>query len=323
MDFSNVDVYSIERWLIYFPKLNLHYMERYISFCKSRSLLQNRKLAYVEKHHIIPKSIDKSLQNEKCNILNLSAREHYIAHWILMEAVGGCMIYAFHRLHFGKHNNIQNSRAYEQLRCYISKEQRNKLKGVKFSSEHINNIRKSKIGNRCSNETKHKISKANLGHKAWNKGLDMNKVIPDFSERVKNGMQKSEKYFQSFEKIRNANIGKITINNGTVCKRVNKDLLSDYINNGWVLGMLQTNKQKRITINNGVNNKLVLEAEVLDYINNGWKYGSITKGRKVSEEGRKKMSIARKNYCKNNKEKVLMQVKLLNERRCLKNGVTQ
>lgn len=40
---------------------------------------------YVERHHIVPKSIDPSKANDKNNIVVLSAREHFIAHALLVK----------------------------------------------------------------------------------------------------------------------------------------------------------------------------------------------------------------------------------------------
>ena len=49
---------------------------------KSRTL---SKETYTEKHHIIPKSIGGD--NNKENIVKLTAREHFIAHWLLTKMV--------------------------------------------------------------------------------------------------------------------------------------------------------------------------------------------------------------------------------------------
>ena len=51
---------------------------------------------YVEKHHIIPKSLGGN--NRKENLVNLSAREHFICHRLLVKMLNGDaknkMIYA-------------------------------------------------------------------------------------------------------------------------------------------------------------------------------------------------------------------------------------
>lgn len=45
----------------------------------------NLTFDYTENHHIIPRSIDKSKDKDKNNIVNLSAREHFIAHALLVK----------------------------------------------------------------------------------------------------------------------------------------------------------------------------------------------------------------------------------------------
>ena len=45
----------------------------------------NTEYQFTEKHHIIPRSIDPSLEKEKTNIVCLSLREHFIAHLLLIK----------------------------------------------------------------------------------------------------------------------------------------------------------------------------------------------------------------------------------------------
>lgn len=48
----------------------------------------SRKLkGYTEKHHIIPKSLGGS--NAKDNIVSLTAREHFLCHWLLIKILTG------------------------------------------------------------------------------------------------------------------------------------------------------------------------------------------------------------------------------------------
>ena len=53
-----------------------------IDRAKTRILSANN---YYEKHHIIPKSLGGS--NNTDNLVNLSAREHFICHWLLTKMV--------------------------------------------------------------------------------------------------------------------------------------------------------------------------------------------------------------------------------------------
>ena len=50
---------------------------------------RSRPIGYVEKHHIVPKALGGS--NNKENIAILTAREHFIAHYLLAKIHGGHM----------------------------------------------------------------------------------------------------------------------------------------------------------------------------------------------------------------------------------------
>ena len=50
-----------------------------ISKAKNRTELSE----YYEKHHILPKSLGGS--NDETNLVKLTAREHFICHWLLVK----------------------------------------------------------------------------------------------------------------------------------------------------------------------------------------------------------------------------------------------
>lgn len=62
---------------MYLPNKYTTWYNSIINNAKSRQSLTG----YVEKHHIIPKSLGGS--NNKTNIVRLTAREHFICHWLL------------------------------------------------------------------------------------------------------------------------------------------------------------------------------------------------------------------------------------------------
>lgn len=103
---------------------------------------------YTERHHIKPKSLGGS--NEKENIVRLSAREHYICHWLLTKFISGSyrfkMVCAFHRMQNMKNAKYRNSRAFqankEQLSKLMSDFQKSRVK----SKEHQERISKSLTG---------------------------------------------------------------------------------------------------------------------------------------------------------------------------------
>lgn len=86
---------------------------------------KNREIkGYTEKHHIIPKCIGGS--NDKSNITKLTAREHYIAHQLLVKIYPneyGLINAANMMCNFSEYNdNRSKNRLYGWLREKLSKE---------------------------------------------------------------------------------------------------------------------------------------------------------------------------------------------------------
>ena len=136
---------------------------------------------YCEVHHIVPRSLGGS--NDKENLISLTARQHYIAHWILARALGGSAARAFFMMsNFGKYGKV-NSTTYAIARKEYSglvseqmigrimpptsdetKEKQSKAKlGKRLSAEHIENVRQAQIGRKLSNEWKANVSKGKRG----------------------------------------------------------------------------------------------------------------------------------------------------------------
>ena len=83
-----------------------------------------RNIGYFEKHHILPKSLGGS--NDKNNLVKLTAREHFICHWLLVKMYDKGtdehykMLCALWRMNNNgsrsQKEHYINSRAYEKLR---------------------------------------------------------------------------------------------------------------------------------------------------------------------------------------------------------------
>jgi len=72
------------------------------------------------------------------------------------------------------------------------------------------------------------------------------------------------------------NKGLICIHKENIDKRVKKNILQEYINNGWLLGKSDKSKSpilNRNWINNGLINKTVPNYELNLYLESGWKHG--------------------------------------------------
>jgi hypothetical protein len=146
---------------------------------------QNRALPrdeYYEKHHIIPKSLGGS--NKKENIAKLTAREHFICHWLLTKMTEGenqkKMAYACKRMmHSAGHKQKRykiTGRLYEQLRHNLNQI----LKNRQFTDEWLDKLRVS-AQRRANNEGEHaknirrdtmiKVNKNRKGEKRpWQSG---------------------------------------------------------------------------------------------------------------------------------------------------------
>lgn len=130
---------------------------------------------YTEKHHIIPKSLGGS--DEDGNIVLLSAREHFICHYLLTKFTTGKqkskMIFAFRMmLASPQSNRYINSRLYEKSKRDHAFEMSSLHKGKIVSEEtreRMSEAAKGRIspfkGKTHSNETKKILSNKAKGHK--------------------------------------------------------------------------------------------------------------------------------------------------------------
>lgn len=126
-------------------------------------------VGYIERHHIIPKSLGGN--NLTDNIVELTAREHFICHKILVKIVKDedkhKMSYASWQLgrSLKMKGIIITNRSYESLKKQLSETYKGK-KRAPFSDEWIDNMRLRAIGDKNnmygknhSDETKKLISK--------------------------------------------------------------------------------------------------------------------------------------------------------------------
>lgn len=63
-------------------EVNPHYLNRYLNFVLNCTPNLND---YTEKHHILPKSLFPEFKTDSENLVRLTARQHFIAHWILSK----------------------------------------------------------------------------------------------------------------------------------------------------------------------------------------------------------------------------------------------
>jgi hypothetical protein len=169
------------------------------------------KNTYTESHHIIPKSLGGS--NEAHNLVNLTAKEHYMCHRLLPKMLTGGnqkkMLYALYCITHVR-NKGQISRYIPNARLYakIKEDWRSSIKGRPAHNK----------GKPMTIEQKEKLRLANLGKPSYIRTAETNekmskikkgKSIPKLQGRVSNrkGIACSE---EQKEKTRRSMLGKNT-----------------------------------------------------------------------------------------------------------------
>ena len=145
--------------------VNQHYYTRYEKFIGS---LRNQAVdGYSEVHHVVPVSMGGS--NDKDNLIALTARQHYVAHWMLAKACGGSAARAFFMMsNFGKYGTV-NSTTYDKARKEYAKQVSLQMKEQpnvpEFTEEHREKLRQAKLGTKLTDEHKAKVGQAQIGRK--------------------------------------------------------------------------------------------------------------------------------------------------------------
>lgn len=276
---------------------------------------------YVEEHHIVPRCIGGS--DDKSNLVNLTGREHFIAHKLLFKAS------------IGTHQELPLANAFWQM-CYCHKDNLYNIKKTsrQFAKEKnlaIKSISKQQKNRIRINDGKHtKYVKAEYLQQylengyvigtlqiVWNKGkhdlppsaiagkhhtLETRRKISAKCKGLQMPVSMKEKTRQRMLgntyglnkhptkealKQRSKSLSnRVRINNGQKMKYVTKDQLQEYLDNGWKLGMLSLSEETKQKLSQA--NKGSVPAN---------------KGKKLSTETRLKMSLAKRGKPPNNKGK--------------------
>lgn len=152
-----------------------HYARRYCKFidaCATHNETTTHE--YIERHHILPRAKSfwpeyGNLKQHPWNGVDLSARQHVIAHWILARALGGGMNNALWIMANGISAKRSarfklNSRMYEEAKILKVRT----IKSTPVSAEtrlKLSLFQKSRVRAPLSDETKAKMSAAKIGKK--------------------------------------------------------------------------------------------------------------------------------------------------------------
>lgn len=128
--------------------------------CKERKHVDG----YSETHHIVPKSLGGH-RTDPSNLVILTAREHFIAHFLLAKIHGGTQWHAIKRMR-GNDGFYINSRLYEIARREVAKEVGKRMSGVPKTDVQREKMSASAIGKKKSPESVEKTRKALTGRKA-------------------------------------------------------------------------------------------------------------------------------------------------------------
>lgn len=147
----------------------MDYKKHYELLIETRKSRTMDNLEYYECHHIIPRSMGGS--NDKDNLIYLTAREHFVAHWLLWRIHSNKqMTFAFFSMcYMSKHKIIVSSRAYEESKLarreFIIESNKKYHKGKKLSPEQIKMISDRFKGVSKSDQHRCRISESLKGKK--------------------------------------------------------------------------------------------------------------------------------------------------------------
>lgn len=200
---------------------------------------------YYEAHHIIPKCLGGT--DNKNNLVLLTAREHFIAHWLLakINPLNFKVQCAWNAFCMPTCNGDRpTSKLYEYARLnFIKALQINKEERNRKNSETHKNMRWINNG---EISTKIHISKLDYYLKmGWIRGRLYFKRTPH-SDKHKEKISKGNKGKIRSEEVKaihsNNNKNRVWINNGEICKMVKENILDNYLLNGWVKGRIKHDK---------------------------------------------------------------------------------
>ena len=184
------------------------YRDRYKEFIESVQVKRplNEKLEYCEDHHIVPRCTfedknDPRIDDED-NHINLTYREHFIAHKILKEENPDnyFLFLAYWRMCNGK-TKIATPEEYEEARKEWSKQLSSRRKGKPLSDKWRANMSKAHKGYNPSEETRRKQSIRMTGTKL---SLDIRKKLVESHKGHRDSEETRKKKSESMKGKRNS-----------------------------------------------------------------------------------------------------------------------
>ena len=221
--------------------------------------------SYTERHHIIPQSLGGS--NDKENLVDLTAREHFICHWLLIKMTEGehrsKMLYALNGMkaenrYQQRYASAITARVYERYRIEHAKNHSETMKGRtppnkgrKMSDEQKQLLRERAKANHASGKMysvesqqkrleKLKDYKHSEATREKQRLSQLGKVkgpqTEEHRKAISASMKGKPKKAGHADNVRLANIGNVSINKDGAEKKVKRDTLKQWLSEGWSLG---------------------------------------------------------------------------------------
>lgn len=174
---------------------------------------RNIQLDYFELHHILPKCLGGT--DISSNIVKLTAREHYLCHYLLAKHYNIKKLWAAFAMMSSvstKHQRIYTSRQFEAMRVARTKAfsgtgngmygKPSAFKDKKHTNKSKEKIRLAKLGKKrtpfkrspATEETKQKISKTKKGVPSKRKGIPANKIECPYCNKIIGGEGNYRRY---------------------------------------------------------------------------------------------------------------------------------
>jgi len=222
---------------------------------------------YTELHHIIPQSMGGS--NDKENLVELTAREHFICHWLLVKMTEGDdrskMLYALKGMkaenkYQQRYQTKITARVYETFRIEHSINHSKVMKaknlvpwnkgGVEITDEHRENLQNAARNRKIDPIKQAEGQQKRIAKVTGRKDSDEAKLKKSIAlkGKLKGPMSEEQKQARSITmtgqkktkshatNVANAVLGNISINKDNTEKKVKKDVLQSYLDDGWQLG---------------------------------------------------------------------------------------
>ena len=272
--------------------VNNEYLDKYVELiesCKNNKSIKTQ----TQRHHIVPLAYYKEnkldTDNSKNNLVNLYHYQHILAHWYLYKCAkpeyfiySNCyaLLYMLrvHQLPDNEDQIITDAINYGEVYTDFCVRQSKKYKGKPGPTK----------GRKPSLETRKKLSESHKGktQSEYTKEKRKQTLLRMYAEG-KIDRTVSE---QTRQKLHDSISGRKWINNGSINKQIKPEELNEYLSSGWTLGQFFTAEQHKAR-------------------------SDAQRGRKVSEQTRKKQSIAAKN-----RDPSTRKLKYHYSYKCLNNG---